>query len=156
MRFDSERAKNCFERNDTKELIKLGYHLYTNSTYVDSHEYADLVDLINTILDYIYGMENREVQEAFIMMLHNAVNCHSATCPEMKLCLDKMERIITSGKLNDWELAETLLIISCTMDEKYTKLMTYYKDYEDPYVQEVVKEYFYDLTLSGKMKGIYG
>lgn len=147
MRFDSERVKNCFERNDTKELIKLGYHYYTNSTYVDPDEYADLVNLINTILDYIYDIENREVQEAFVMMIHNAVNCHWSTCTEMKLCLDKMERIIVSGKLNDWELAETLLIISCTMDEKYTKLMNCYKDYEDSYVQEVVKEYFYDLTL---------
>lgn len=147
MRFNAERAKNCFENSDEKELINLGYHYYTNSTYVDEQEYTDLVCLINTILDYVYDVDSREVQEAFIMMIHNVVNCHASVCSQMQECLKKMEAIINSGKLDDWELAETLLILSCTMDAKYIELMNSYKDYKDAYVREVVKEYFYDLSF---------
>lgn len=47
-------------------------------------EYADLVNLINTVLDYIYDVDNRDVQESFIMMIHNAVNCHSFASSKMQ------------------------------------------------------------------------
>lgn len=152
MRFDAERAKKCFEKNDPKELAALGYHYYSNSTYVDAQEYPDLVRLINVVLDYIYDVDNREVQEAFFMMVHNAINCHSLVCSGMRDCLDKMERIINSSRLDDWELAETLLIISCTMDVRYIELMNQYKEYNNSYVQEVVAEFFYDLSVGGKLE----
>ena len=44
--------------------------------------------------------------------------------------------------MTSWQLAESLLIISSTMDKNYSAIMSKYMEHEDSYVREAVKEYF--------------
>lgn len=147
MRFDKEKLKDSFAKSNQEELMALGSCYITNTTYIDSKEYADLVDAINIVLDYIYDIENRRIQEVFFYSIENVVNIHYTEIPQLQECLDKMEQRINGEELDDWELAQTLLIFSCTMDKKYVDLMSRFKNYKDRYVKEVVEEFFYDLSI---------
>ena len=152
VRFDAKQLKRCFEKNDIEELKTLGHHYLTNTTYIEKKEYMELEELINVTLDWIYNVENRDVQQAFFDMIKNVINVHYRREFRMQKCLNKIEQVVINGKVDDWELAETLLIISYTIDERYMDLMSEFKDHEDVYIREIVSEYIYDIEMQKLLK----
>ena len=63
-------------------------------------------------------------------------------CEKFKEVIDLVIKKIELNFMTSWQLAESLLIISSTMDKNYSAIMSKYMEHEDSYVREVVKEYF--------------
>ena len=55
--------------------------------------------------------------------------------------------------MTQWELAESLQVISSSMDKKYFSYMQCFKEYDDEYIRDVVAEYFSDIGAKDRQNG---
>lgn len=144
MKFDLCKLKKYYESGNMKEMKSLAYTYCSNVTYLREEDYDELILMIDTIIDIIYDIKEREVQEAFFDVVRSAVNINFGKCDKLCKSIDKIVKKIESNNINSWELAESLLVISSTMDKRYSDIMKCYIESDDNYVQDVVKEYFLD------------
>lgn len=145
MKFDLDKIDEYLEKKDEKRLLSLAYTYKSNVTYVRETEYTELINLINCIINKIYYIDSREVKEAFFDVLIYAIEINYSKIKELEECINTIAEIINENKIESWDLAESLLIISSTCDKKYFELMKGFKNSPDSYVREIVNEYFQDI-----------
>ena len=146
LRFDINKLNKYYEIGDSQKLISLAYSYESNITYVKEEEYVELVKLLKFMSEKVYDMKERDVQEAFFDVIEKTININFGKCEKFKEVIDLVIKRIELNFMHSWELAESLLIISATMDKNYSAIMSKYMEHEDSYVREVVKEYFIDIS----------
>ena len=145
MRFDVNELKKYYEIGDSEKLISLAYAYQSNITYLREEEYAELIKLLKYILEKIYDMKEKNVKEAFFDVIKKAININFGKCGHFREVIDLVIEKIEANDITFLDLAESLLIISSTMDKYYSDIMSRYIEHENSYVREVVEEYFVDI-----------
>ena len=146
LRFDINKLNKYYEIGDSQKLISLAYSYESNITYVKEEEYVELVKLLKFMSEKVYEMKERDVQEAFFDVIEKTININFGKCEKFKEVIDLVIKKIELNFMHSWELAESLLIISATMDKNYSAIMSKYMEHGDSYVREVVKEYFINIS----------
>ena len=147
MRFDVNELRNYFEINDSEKLFSLAHTYQSNITYIKEEEYVELIKMLAFILEKIYDMEDKNVQEAFFDVIKKVININFGKCAGLRYVIDLVIEKIESGYIGSFELEESLLIISSTMDKHYSNIMERFVDHKNSNVREIVKEYFDDISL---------
>lgn len=146
MTYDINNFIYAFDENNSIKLKSLAYSYHCHLTYVNESDYVLMELLFNVIIDRLYDMPDREVQGDYFDVLSEGITIHHSKYKGLYKCIDRIINKIEKVSMSSWELAETLLVISCG-DERYRSFLEKYKNHEDDYVREVVEEYFYDLKI---------
>lgn len=148
MRFDVKELKKYYEIGDSEKLISLAYAYQSNITYVREEDYVELTKLLKYILEKVYDIEETDVKEAFFDVLKKTININFRKCGYFREVIDLIKEKIESNYISSLDLAESLLIISSTMDKSYSDTMSRYIEHENSYVREIVEEYFADMEVT--------
>lgn len=148
MRFDVKELKKYYEIGDSEKLISLAYAYQSNVTYVREEDYVELTKLLKYILEKVYDIEEMDVKEAFFDVLKKTININFRKCGYFREVIDLIKEKIESNYISSLDLAESLLIISSTMDKSYSDTMGRYIEHENSYVREIVEEYFADMEMT--------
>lgn len=146
VKFDIDKLNRYYENGDMKKLKSLAYTYCSEVTYLKEDDYKELNLLLITIVEKIFDIEARDVQESLFDVLINAVNINYSKNNILNKCIENLINKLKEVQIDSWELAETLLVISSTMDNKYSSFMKKFIGHEDEYVRSIVKEYFVDMT----------
>lgn len=146
MTYDINSFIYAFDENDSMKLKGLAYLYHRHLTYVNESEYEFMELLFNVIIDCLYDMPDREVQGDYFDVLSEGITINHGKYKGFYHCIDRLINKIENVSMSSWELAESLLVVSCG-DKRYRSFMEKYKNHEDDYVREVVEEYFYDLKI---------
>ena len=111
-----------------------------------NEEYQEeAIMLLKFFMKIFKNITDKDVQENIFDYMGEIVANFSGK--DIEECVDEIVVLIENSELTDWELANLLLVISWTFDEKYKEFMCRYQEYDDEYVKDVVNEYLYDLKI---------
>lgn len=147
LKFDINELEKYIEKGDLEKLLSLAYTYQSSVTYLREEEYVELNNLLKFIVSHVYNMKQQDVQEAFFDVIKKAININFGKTEKFREVIDLVIDKIESSSMTSWELAESLLVISSTMDKDYSAIMSRYIEHENSYVREVSKEYFVDMSF---------
>lgn len=144
--YDEEEWKKLFEKNDNEKLLSSAYALKTSTTYVNNEDLENLKTVLDLLIKKIYDLNDRQLQEAFFMAIGNAINMNGHRYEGFIDFVDNIVNYIQNNSVDSWELAESLIIISHTWNDKYIDFVRQYINHEDAYVREMANEFLSDMA----------
>lgn len=144
--YDDEEWKKLFDENDNEKLLSCTYGLKTSTTYVDDKDLENLKIVLDLLINKIYDLNDRQLQEAFFMAIGNAININCHRYEGFIDSVDKMVSYIQNNSVDGWELAESLIVISHTWNDRYIGFVRQYINHEDAYVREMANEFLSDMA----------